>query len=145
MPIKRPNQAVREDASPSDEREYTPKINPQVNERLDRFIAAKPADFARYQRLVSENPEHAVRTLMLKDMFSHEREMRLVEKQLPEAKRWLEQQAPDVQDQIRKRLEGVDPMFHDKALVNEVFSHMTRQSMAENRKKLMPGPSQAVA
>jgi hypothetical protein len=142
MPIKRHNAAA--DAS-SDDRDSSKNINPQVNARLDAYIGARSGDFDHYAKLVRENPERAVRTLMLKDMFRHEREMKMVEKQLPEARRIFGELPKDVQAEIQKKVEAVEPMFADKTLVNEVFSHLTRESMAENRRKLMPAKAGVAA
>lgn len=105
-----------------------PKVNPEVDKRLDLYIAANRGDHDYYAKLVKENPERAVRVLLLKDMKRHEEDMRLVEKQMPQAKEWFEKQTPQEQQKIRDRLANVNPFYEDKAFVGEVRRAMGRQA-----------------
>lgn len=110
-----------------------PKVNPEVDKRLDQYIAANRGDHDYYAKLVKENPERAVRVLLLKDMKRHEDDMKLVERQLPQAKEWFEKQSPQEQQKIKDRLASVNPYYADKAFVGEVLRAMGRQ----NRQTLM--------
>ena len=66
--------------------------------------------------------------LLYKDMQRHESEMRLVEKQLPQAKAFYDAQTPEVQARIDQRLEGTQPFYKDKAFVGEVLREMNRKN-----------------
>jgi hypothetical protein len=137
MPIKRPfaeNSASEGQQPPVIAR----RTNPAIDARLDEYISRSPADFERYTKLVKEDPSHAVRTLMLKDMNKFEDEMRLVTKQLPEARKFLEGLSKAEQAAIQAKVDKVDPMFRDHRLVKEVRAHMGRESFKANSQRLMP-------
>ena len=118
-----------------------PRVNEDVEKRLNPYIAANKGAEVRYTKLVKEDPERAVRTLMLKDMQSHEGGMRLVEKQLPAAKEWYDKQKPEVKKQIDKRIAEVDPYLKDKAFVQAVV----RERNWQNRLPLAQAARPAMA
>lgn len=144
MPIKRnpAENSAPENNQPSASGRRT---NPAIDARLDEYIGRSPADFERYTKLVTEDPAYAVRTLMLKDMNRFEDEMRLVAKQLPEAKKFLASLSKEEQATIQAKVETVDPLFRDHRLVKEVRAHMDRKSFTENRRRLMPKEGSRVA
>lgn len=115
------------------EAERAPRLNPEIEKRLNAHIEANKSDHEYYSRLVKEKPDYAVRVLMLKDLRRHENDMRLIERQLPQAKEFFARQTPEVQQRINERLQGVNPYFADKAFVNEVLGEMNRQA----RRQLM--------
>jgi hypothetical protein len=102
--------------------------NPEVQKRLDAYKAANPNDTAYFTRVVQEAPGRAVDMLLYKDMQRHEADMRLIEKQLPQAKAFYDAQSPEVKSRIDQRLEGVQPYYHDKAFVGEVLREMNRKN-----------------
>ena len=108
------------------------RTNPEIEKKIDAHIAANPNDHEHYQRLVQENPERAVRTLIHKDQQKFEQDMKLVVKQMPGAQAFYEKQSPEIKARIDSNLEGVNPYFHEKAFVGEVIREMNRQ----NRKSL---------
>lgn len=108
--------------------ERAPRLNPEIEKRLNAFIEANKSDHEYYSRLVAEKPDYAVRVLMLKDLRRHESDMRLVEKQLPQAKEFFDKQSPQVQERINERLKSVNPYYGDKAFVGEVLREMNRQN-----------------
>lgn len=108
--------------------ERAPRLNPEIEKRLNAFIEANKSDHEYYSRLVAEKPEYAVRVLMLKDLRRHEGDMRLIEKQLPQAKEFFDKQSPQVQSRINERLKSVNPYYADKAFVGEVLREMNRQN-----------------
>lgn len=114
-----------------------PRINEDVERRLNPYIAANQGDFERYTKLVNENPERAVRTLMLKDLDNHESEMRFTEKQLPAAKEWYAKQSAEVKKLIDERVAESDPYYKTKAFVNAVV----RERNWQNRLPLAQQPA----
>jgi hypothetical protein len=116
-----------------------PRVNEDVERRLNPYIAANKGDFERYTKLVNENPERAVRTLMLKDLDNHEAEMRFTEKQLPAAKEWYGKQSAEVKKMIDERVAESDPYYKTKAFVNAVV----RERNWQNRLPLAQQPVKA--
>ena len=102
--------------------------NPEIQKRLDAYKTANNNDAAYYTRVVSEAPGRAVDMLLYKDMQRHESEMRLIERQIPQAKAFYDAQSPEVQSRIDQRLEGVQPYYKDKAFVGEVLREMNRKN-----------------
>ena len=102
------------------------RINPEVNNRLDGFIQANPKMNDYYTALVKEHPDRAVRSFMLTKMFKHEAELRVVARQAPQAKEWLEQQEPSLKQRIMERLEKINPFYREKALVREITREKSR-------------------
>lgn len=116
--------------------------NPEVQKRLDAYKTANSGDVEYYTRVVKEAPDRARDMLLYKDMQRHEADMRLIEKQLPQAKTFYDAQAPEVKSRIDQRLEGVEPYYKDKAFVGEVLREMNRK----NRQILTsPKPGMAMA
>ena len=102
--------------------------NPEIQKRLDAYKVANASDAAYFSRVVKEAPDRAVDMLLYKDMQRHESEMRLVEKQLPQAKAFYDAQTPEVKARIDERLEGTKPYYQDKAFVGEVLREMNRKN-----------------
>ncbi|WP_043588408.1 hypothetical protein [Geminisphaera colitermitum] len=68
--------------------------------------------------------------------------MRLVEKQLPAARKFYQEQPEEIRKRIDQRLADVNPYYKDRAFVNEVVNEMNFQ----NRRKLItPSPAQRMA
>ena len=118
-----------------------PRVNEDNLKRLNPYIAANQGAMERYTKLVKENPERAVRTLMLKDMQTHDADMRIVEKQMPAAKEWYAKQTPEVKKQIDQRIADVDPYNKEQAFVQAVI----RERNWQNRLPLAQAPRTAMA
>lgn len=118
-----------------------PRVNEDVEKRLNPYIDANKEALERYTKLVKENPERAVRTLMYKDMLAHEGEMRMVEKQMPAAKEWYGKQTLEVKKAIDQRLAEVHPYNRDQAFVQAVV----RERNWQNRLPLAQTPRPAMA
>ena len=96
------------------------RVNPEVDRRLDGFMQANSKLTDYYSNLVKEHPDRAVRSFMLGKMFKHEAELRVVSRQAPQAKEWLEQQSPEVKQRVAERLEKVSPFYREKAAVRVI-------------------------
>lgn len=107
----------------SEERQQ--RINPEVDARLTQFMEANSKNTEYYRNLVKENPERAVRSLMLNRMFKHEDRMRLVEKQMPLVKEWVEQ-TPGMMERIMQRIQKVNPFYKERAFVSEAMRQQSR-------------------
>ena len=105
--------------------------NPEIKKRIEAHKKANPDDVAYYTRLVKEYPERAIETFIYKDMQKHENEMKLIAKQLPQAKAFYDAQTPDSRARIDRDMEGVQPYLHDKAFVAAALREKDRQSRRE--------------
>ncbi len=112
--------------------------NPEVKKRIDDYKAANPDDVTYYTRLVKEHPERAIDALFYKDLQRHENEMRLVNKQLPQARAFYNAQAPEAKARIDADLHGVEPFYRDKAFVSAALREKDRQA---RREFASPAPS----
>lgn len=100
-------------------------INPEVDARLTQFMEANHRSTEYYRELVRENPERAVRAIMLGRMFKHEDQMRLVEKRLPLVQQWVDQ-TPGMMEKITERIKDVNPFYRQKAFVAEAMRQKSR-------------------
>ena len=108
-----------------------PRVNEDVEKRLNPYIEANKEAMERYTKLVKENPERAIETFLYRDQQKHESEMRLIEKQLPQARTFYNAQTADAKARIDRDLEGVNPYFKDKAFVNAALREKDRQTRRE--------------
>ena len=115
---------AQQSASLSEERIL--RVNPEIDRRLDGFMQSNTKLTDYYTNLVKEHPERAVRAFMLTKMFKHEAELRVVTRQAPQAKEWLDQQSPEVKQRVAERLEKINPFYREKALVREIAREKTR-------------------
>jgi len=105
--------------------------NPEVKKKIEAHKKANPDDVVYYTRLVKENPERAIETFLYRDQQKHESEMRLIEKQLPQARAFYSAQAPEAKARIDRDLEGISPYHKDKAFVNSALREKDRQTRRE--------------
>ena len=105
--------------------------NPEVKKKIEAHKKANPDDVVYYTRLVRENPERAIETLIYRDVQKHENEMKLIQKQLPQAKAFYDAQSPEAKARIDRDLEGVSPYMKDKAFVQAALREKDRQARRE--------------
>jgi hypothetical protein len=96
----------------------SPRINEKVDQKLTAFMEENQKATEYYRKLVREDPERAVRTIMLSKLNKYEDQMRLVEKQMPQVKAWVDQN-PGVREKIEARIKDVNPIYKEIAFVNE--------------------------
>jgi hypothetical protein len=75
--------------------------------------------------------ERAIETFLYRDQQKHENEMRLIQKQLPQAQAFYSAQTGEAKARIDRDLEGVNPYFKDKAFVNAALREKDRQTRRE--------------
>lgn len=111
--------------APGQAQERQPRINPELDARLTAYMAANQSATDYCTKLVKENPDRAVRTMMLGKMFKHEDQMRLVTKQLPAVEEWVQQQ-PGLMERIKERIKNVSAINQTKAFVGEAMKAKSR-------------------
>ena len=129
MPLKTKTPSALSQTSPqppSLSEERILRVNPEIDRRLDAFMQANDKMTEYYAKLVKENPDRAVRAFMLTKMFKHEAQLRVTERQAPQAKEWLDQQEPSIKQRIMDRLQKINPFYREKALVREIACEKTR-------------------
>ena len=114
--------------------------NPEVKKKIEAHKKANPDDVVYYGRLVKEHPERAIETFLYRDQQKHDNEMRLIQKQLPQAQAFYSAQTGEAKARIDRDLEGVNPYFKDKAFVNAALREKDRQTRRE-----FANPAQAPA
>ena len=105
--------------------------NPEVKKKIEAHKKANPDDVTYYTRLVKENPERAIETFLYRDQQKHESEMRLIEKQLPQARAFYNAQTTEAKARIDRDLDGVNPYLKDKAFVSAALREKDRQARRE--------------
>ena len=138
MALKTKNPPPIPEQSPALSEERILRINPEIDRRLDGFMQANTKLTDYYTNLVKQNPDRAIRAFMLTKMFRHEAELRVVSRQAPQAKEWLEQQSPEVKQRVAERLDKIGPFYREKAAVRVIsqekakldFTPRVGQSMA---------------
>jgi hypothetical protein len=120
MALKTKNPPPLPEQSPSLFEERVLRVNPEIDRRLDGFLQANSKLTEYYTNLVKEHPDRAVRAFMLTKMFRHEAELRVIARQAPQAKEWLEQQSPEVKQRVAERLEKINPFYREKAAVRVI-------------------------
>lgn len=117
--------------------------NPRVKERIEAYKKANPDDVTYYSRLVREYPERAVDTFIYNRVQKHENDMKLIAKQLPQAKVFYDSQTPEAKARIDGDIEGTNPYYKEKAFVQAVFREKDRQTRREFTQPTPPGPKVA--
>ena len=120
MALKTKNPPPLPEQSPALSEERVLRVNPEIDRRLDGFMQANTKLTEYYSSLVKEHPERAVRAFMLTKMFRHEAELRVISRQAPQAKEWLDQQSPEVKQRVAERLEKINPFYREKAAVRVI-------------------------
>ena len=120
MALKTKNPPPLPEQSPALSEERVLRVNPEIDRRLDGFMQANTKLTEYYSTLVKEHPERAVRAFMLTKMFRHEAELRVISRQAPQAKEWLDQQSPEVKQRVAERLEKINPFYREKAAVRVI-------------------------
>ena len=105
--------------------------NPEVKKKIEAHKKANPDDVTYYTRLVKENPERAIETFLYRDQQKHESEMRLIQKQLPQARAFYNAQTTEAKARIDRDLDGVNPYLKDKAFVSAALREKDRQARRE--------------
>jgi hypothetical protein len=128
--------AIDQKPKPKNEADEKPKPlvfrdNPEVKAKIEAHKLANPNDAAYYARLVKEHPQRAVDTLVYRDVQKHESEMRLIARQLPQAKAFYDAQSPEAKARIDRDLEGVSPYYKDKTFVQAALREKDRQARRE--------------
>ena len=94
------------------------RLNPEINARLDKFMADNPAITEHYTRLVKENPERAIRSMALNSMFRREALERQVQRQMPQVQQWVKEQ-PGLKQQIESKIRTTNPLMRMAAFIKE--------------------------
>jgi hypothetical protein len=93
-------------------------INPEINGRLDKFMAENPQITEHYTKLVKENPDRAIRSMALSSMFRREALERQVQRQMPQVREWVKEQ-PGLEQQIEAKIRTTNPLMRMAVFIKE--------------------------
>ncbi len=85
-------------------------FNDQIDARLNKFIADNPEINDHYTKLVKEHPDRAIRSLMLRSMFKHERVAERNALQAPQAREWANQN-PALAQEVAAKIKTTNPIM----------------------------------
>ncbi len=105
------------------------RVNPEVDRRLDGFMQANTKLTDYYTNSGQRNiPNAPIRAFMLdQDVQARGRIARQTARQAPQAKEWLDQQAPERETaRSCERLEKINPFYREKALVRVIAHEKAR-------------------
>ena len=116
MAIKEKNQPAAPTAVGTPEAGFS--INPEINTRLDKFMAENPQITEHYTKLVKESPDRAIRSMALSSMFRREALERQVQRQMPQVREWVKEQ-PGLEQQIEAKIRTTNPLMRMAAFIKE--------------------------
>ncbi len=93
-------------------------VNPEINARLDKFMADNPQITEHYTKLVKENPDRAIRSMALNSMFRREALERQIQRQMPQVQQWVKEQ-PGLEQQIEAKIRTTNPLMRMAAFIKE--------------------------
>jgi hypothetical protein len=95
-------------------------INPELNARLDKFMADNPQITEHYTKLVKEHPDRAIRSFALRSMFRHEEIAHKNALQMPQVKQWVDQH-PGLEQQITSKIKTTNPIMRAAVFIKEAI------------------------
>jgi hypothetical protein len=111
-----------------------PKINPEIDAKLDAFIQKEKPLFDHYTKIIAENPQRAVRMLMLNKMQQSEYRQRQQQTTVERLKQWVEAR-PEISERISAQIAKLPEDKRQGAFVNianrAVIAESTRQSSGQ--------------
>ena len=110
--------------------EPTLRRNPEIDAKLDRFIAENPALREYYDKLSKED---LVRKLMLGKMQRSE----YTNGRNAEIKAWVEEH-PEIKEKIEARIRNVPPQNRERAFINAAKSEAMNQTVRRNGNGVRP-------
>jgi hypothetical protein len=115
MALKRPGGNTQDTA--------TPRINPEIDARLNQFIKDNPDLYKHYCEM---SKEQLVRKQMLAKMNQND----YTQRQNEEVRNWLEQN-PDIKSRVEERIARVAPERRERALISAARNEMVQQAMRQ--------------
>lgn len=112
------------------QQEPTLRRNPEIDAKLDRFIAENP-DLREYYEKLSK--EDLIRKLMLGKMQRSE----YTNGRNAEIRAWVEEH-PEVKERIEARIRNVPPQNRERAFINAAKSEAMNQTVRRNGNGIRP-------
>jgi hypothetical protein len=121
--------------------QFIGRIREDVDMRLNDFIKQNPRTAEFYDYMVKRHPDRAVRALVLDKMFKHENTMKIVHREAPQAKEWLEQQPTSLKEWIKEKLQNVNPFYREKTELTLIKRAKNTIDFSPHRNALGQGQS----
>lgn len=114
--------------------------NPEKKKLIADYREAHPGKEEFYTRLVKENPERAVSSLLLKDAEYYKLRMNYLLNQLPEARAFYAAQTPEAKARIDRQIANSKPFYRDTDFVEAALRESGRQGFKATVKQGPSGP-----
>jgi hypothetical protein len=95
------------------------RTNDLIDARLDKFMTDNPEMTEHFTKLVKEHPDRAIRSLMLKSMFKHEKIAERNALQAPQVKLYLEQN-PGMAQEVAAKIKTTNPIMRAAAFIRGI-------------------------
>lgn len=118
---------------------------PEKQKLIESFRADHPNKEEYYTRLVKENPQRAVRSLLLKDAEYYKLRTNYLTNQLPSARAFYDAQTPEARARIDRQLVNSKPFYRDADFVEAVIRESGRQGIKAAAPQHPGGPSMAMS
>ena len=105
--------------------EQAPRVNPEIDAKLNQFIQENPDLFGYYQQLPKE---HLIRKLMLGKMQRSE----TTQRRNHEIEEWVEQH-PEIKSKVEERIRNVPEANRQRAFLNAARTEAMTQGMHSTR------------
>lgn len=119
--------------------------NAEKQKLIEDFRTAHPTKEEYYGRLVKENPQRAVRALLLKDAEYYKLRVTYLTNQLPSARAFYDAQTPETRARIDRQLANSKPFYRDTDFVEAVIRESGRQGIKAAAALNPGGPSMAMS
>jgi len=96
------------------------RLDPTAAANLDRYIAEHPQETEHYRRMVTENPEHAVKTILCRKMVQQDEIRHLAVRLRPLVEEWVSH-TPGLHDRLMERIKKVAPLDSSVAYIEEAL------------------------
>ncbi len=111
------------------------RFNPQLDAKLDKFMADNPEMTEYFTKLVKEHPERAIRTFAMRSMFRQENQALKNTVQMSQVKEWVDQY-PGLEEKITSNIRTKNPITAAASFI--------RQAMGLKRSVEMTAPRNGV-
>ncbi len=100
------------------------RIDPQTERQLAQYMRVNAEETEYYRRMVKENPEHAVKTIMARKMVQEDERRTVANRLRPVIKYWVDQH-PGLHGQIMERIRNAQPVNEGVAYLDEALRAKT--------------------
>lgn len=114
------------------------RLHPVVEAHLARYMSEHSHETEHYRRMVKENPEHAVKTIMCRKMVQHDELRDLTNRLAPLVKQWVAK-TPGLHEKIMEKIKYVQPINAGLAYIDEALAVKQPTNFSPSRDSVRKG------